>query len=101
MDDQLILLLRREGLRQDDGGRRFWGPLEELRDLSTSRTILRVVIITTDKERIERIAFILIFSRLCLGLIGLRVVILILLIPTLPFFRFILTSRSRLNGVHL
>jgi hypothetical protein len=100
MDDQLILLLIREGLRQDDSGRRFWGPLEELRDLSMSWTILRVVIITTDKVRIVSFAFILIFNRLCLGLIGLQVVILILLIPTLPFFRFILTGRSRLNDVH-
>jgi hypothetical protein len=100
VDDQLSLLLKREGLTQDDRCSRFWGPLEELRDLSTSEIVLHVVTITTDKARIVRFTFILIINRLCLGLIGLWVVIFILLIPTLPFFGFNLTDRRRLNDVH-
>ena len=101
MDDQLSLLLRREGLRQDDRCRGFWGRLNELHDLDTSQTVLRVVIITTDMERIVRFVFVLIISRLWLGLVELWVVIFILVIPTLPFFRFILTDRIWLNNVHV
>jgi len=45
------------------------------------------------KARIVSFVFVLIINRLGLGLVGLWVVIFIILIPTLPSFRFILTDR--------
>jgi hypothetical protein len=100
MDDQLGLLLRRERLRQNSRCGRFHGPLEEHSNLGLSWTIFRIVIVTTDKARVSGFALILIISRLCFGFLGLRVIF-ILLILTLSFFRFILSSRGRLNRVNL
>jgi hypothetical protein len=59
MDDQRSLLLRREGLRQDCRRRGFRRSLKELVNLGTSRTILRVVIVTTDKARVAWFVLIL------------------------------------------
>jgi len=100
VNDQLCLLLRRERLVQNGRCGRFHGPLEELINLGPSWTIFRVLIITTDKERVSRLALILIINRLCFGFLKLWVIF-ILLILTLPFFRFILSGRGRLNGVHV
>jgi hypothetical protein len=63
MDDQRSLLLRREGLRQDCRRRGLWGSLKELVNISTSRTILRVVIVTTDKARVAWFALISVINR--------------------------------------
>jgi hypothetical protein len=63
MNDQLSLLLRREGLGQNGQSRWFWSSLKELSDLGASWTILRVVIITTDKTRVSRFALIPIINR--------------------------------------
>jgi hypothetical protein len=56
VNDQLSMLLRREGLGQDNQCRWFWSSLKELSNLVTSWTILRVVIITTDKARVAGFA---------------------------------------------
>jgi hypothetical protein len=100
VNDQLALLLGRERLGQNGRCGRFHGPLKELSNLGPSWTIFHVVIITTDKVRVSGFALILINSRLHFGFLRLRVIF-ILLILTLPFFRFIFSSRGRLNGVHL
>jgi hypothetical protein len=100
MDDQLGLLLRRERLRQNDRCGRFHSPLEELSNLDPSWTIFHIVIITIDKERVSGFALILIINRLGFGFLRLWVIF-ILLILTLPFFRFILSNRGRLNRVNL
>jgi hypothetical protein len=80
---------------------RLPGPLKELSDLNRSWKIFHVVIITTDKERISRYTLILIFNSPCLRFIGLQIIISILIILTLSFFRFIFAARGGLNGVNL
>jgi hypothetical protein len=94
MDDQLSLLLRREGLGQDCRRRWFGCSLKEVSDFSTSWTILRVMIITTDKARVSWFALIPIFNRRSFSLLCL-IIIFALLILTSPLFRFILTGRGR------
>jgi hypothetical protein len=91
VNDQLSLLLRQEGLRQDHRCWWFWGPLKELGDLGTSWKILRVVIITTDKARISWFALILIFNRSGFSLLGL-IIIFSLLILASPLFIFVFTG---------
>jgi hypothetical protein len=101
MNDQLGLLLRRERLGQKGRCGRLHGPLKELSDLNTSGKIFCVVIITTDKERISSFVLILIINKLCFVFLGLWIIIFILLILTLSFFRFIFAGRGRLNEVNL
>jgi hypothetical protein len=79
MDDQRSLLLSREGLKKDYRCRGFWLSLKELVNLDASRTILHVVIITTDKARVEWFALILVFNRRGFGLL-IRIFIFTLLI---------------------
>jgi hypothetical protein len=67
MNDQLGLLLSREGLGQNDHSGWFWGPLKELSNLGALWTILHVVIITTDKKRVSRFALIPIVNRWSFG----------------------------------
>jgi hypothetical protein len=100
MDDQLDMLLRRERLRQNNKCGRFRGPLEELSDLIPSWKMFHIVIVTTDKARVSGFALILIISGFFFGFLRLQVIF-ILLILTLPFFRFILSGRGRLNRVNL
>jgi hypothetical protein len=85
MNDQLGLLLRREGLRQHNQSGRFLGPLKELGNLGSSWTILSVVIITTDKTRVLRFELIPIVNRWGFGFLSLRIIF-ILLVLTLSFF---------------
>jgi hypothetical protein len=84
MDDQRGLLLIREGLGQDYRRRGFRRSLKELSNFSTSRTILCVVIITTDKARVAGFALILIFNRRGFSLLIL-IIIFTLLILASPF----------------
>jgi hypothetical protein len=100
MDDQLSLLLRREGLGKNGWRRWFWSSLKELSDLSMSWTILRVVIITTDKARVSWFALILIINRGSFVLLCLRIIF-ALLILTSPHFRFVFTSWGRLDCIYL
>ena len=100
MDDQLSLLLRREGLGQDNWCRWFWSSLKELSDLSTSRKILCVVIITTDKTRVSWFSLIPIINRGSFGLLCLRIIF-SLLILTSPLFRFVFTGWGRLDCIYL
>jgi hypothetical protein len=67
MNDQLSLLLRREGLGQNGQSRWFSISLKDLSDLGTSWTILRVVIITTDKTKVSRFALIPIVNKWSFG----------------------------------
>jgi hypothetical protein len=85
MNDQLGLLLRREGLQQHGWSGKFQGPLKELSNLGSSWTILSVVIITIDKTRVSRLALIPIINRWCFGFLSLRIIF-ILLVLTLSFF---------------
>jgi hypothetical protein len=91
MNDQLSLMLRREGLGQDNRGRWFRGSLKELSDLDTSWTILRVVIITTNKARVSGFALIPVINRSSFSFLCL-ISIFSLLILTSPLFRFIFTD---------
>jgi hypothetical protein len=100
MNDQLGLLLRRERLGKNGRCGRFRSPFKELSNLNPSWTIFHVAIITTDKARVYGFSLILIISRFHLGFLGLWVIF-ILLILTLPFFRFLFSSRGRLNKVNL
>jgi hypothetical protein len=101
MNDQLGLFFRRESLGQNERCGRLHGPLKELSDLSTSGTIFYVVIITTDKARISRFALILIINKLHFGFLELWIIIFILLILSLSFFRFIFATRGILNEANL
>jgi hypothetical protein len=77
-------------------------PLQELSNLSTSWTIFRIMILTTDNTRITRFALFFVISRLSIWFIGLLIIIIFLLILTLPFiFIFIFTVRCRLNRINL
>jgi hypothetical protein len=100
MNDQLSLLLRREGLGQNDRCKWYWSSLKELSDLSTSWTILRVVIITTDKTRVSWFVLISIFNRGSFGFLYLRIIF-SLFILTSPLFRFFFISWGRLNCIYL
>jgi hypothetical protein len=100
MDDQLSLLLRREGLGQDCWCIWFRCSLKKLSDLGTSWTILHVVIITTYKARVSWFVLIPIFNRGIFRLLCL-IIIFSLLILASPFLGFIFTGRGRLNNIHL
>jgi hypothetical protein len=100
MNDQLSMLLRREGLGQNGRSRWFWGSLKELSDLDVSRTILCVVIITTDKTRVSRFAIIPIVNRWSFGSLYLRSIF-FLLILTPSLFGFVFTGWGRLNFIYL
>jgi hypothetical protein len=100
VNDQLSLLLRREGLGQDSRCRWFWSSLKELSDLGTSWTILRVVIITTDKARVSWFALIPIINRGSFGLLCLRIIFSLLILAS-PLFRFVFTGWGRLDDIYL
>jgi hypothetical protein len=100
MNDQLSLLLRREGLGQDSRCRWFRGSLKELSDLGTSWTILRVVIITTDKARVSGFVLIPVINRSSFRLLCLSIIF-SLLILTSPLFRFVFTNWGRLDNIYL
>jgi hypothetical protein len=100
MDDQLSLLLRQEGLGQNGRCRWFWSSLKELSDIGTSWTILRVVIITTNKTRVSWFSLISIVNRGSFGLLYLRIIF-SLLILTSPLFRFVFTGWGILNYIYL
>jgi hypothetical protein len=100
MKDQLILLLRWEGLGQNNWSRWFWSSLKELSDLGVSWTILHVVIITTDKTRVSRFVLIPIVNRGSFGSLYLRSIF-VLLILTPSLFGFVFTSWGRLNCIYL
>jgi hypothetical protein len=100
MNDQLSLLLRWEGLGQNGQSRWFWSSLKELSDLGTSWTILRVVIITTEKTRVSWFALIPIVNRGSFGSLCLRSIF-VLLILTSPLFRFVFTGWGRLDCIYL
>ena len=100
MNDQLSLLLRREGLGKDCRCRWFRSSLKELSDLGTSWTILRVVIITTDKARISGFALIPVLNNSSFRFLYL-IIIFSLLILTSPLFRFVFTSWGRLDRIYL
>jgi hypothetical protein len=91
MNDQLSLLLRWEGLGQNDQSRGFWGSLKELSDIGVSWTILRVVIITTDKTRVARFVLISTVNRWSFGSLCLRSIF-VLLILTPSLFGFFLPA---------
>jgi hypothetical protein len=93
MNDQLGLLLRGEGLGQNNWSGWFRGPLKELSNLGASWKILHVVIITTDKTRVSRFALIPIVNRWSFGSLCLRSVF-VLLILTLSFSGFVLTCNT-------
>ena len=80
MDDQGGLLLRREGLGQDCRHRRFRLSLKELINFGTSRTILRVVIVTTDKARVMWFELILIVNRRSFSLLILIIIFTLLIL---------------------
>ena len=96
MNDQLSLLLRQEGLGQNGQSRWLWSSLKELSDLGASWTILCVVIITTNKERVAGFALFPIFNRSVFSLFFL-IIIFSLLILASPLFRFVFTGRGRLD----
>jgi hypothetical protein len=100
VNDQLSLLLRWEGLGQDIPSRWFRGSLKELSNLGTSWTILRVLIITTDKARISGFALILVLNRSSFRFLCL-IIIFSLPILTSPLCRLVFTSWGRLNNVYL
>jgi hypothetical protein len=100
MNDQLGLLLRREGLRQYDWSGWFRVPLKELSDLDSSWTILGVVIITTNKTRASGFALIPIVNRWCFGFLSLQIIF-VLLVLTLSFSGFVFTGGGRLNNIYL
>jgi hypothetical protein len=82
MNDQRGLLLRREGLGQDCRRRGFRRSLKELSNLGTSRTILRVVIVTTDKARVPWFALIPIFNRRGFSLLILIIIFTLLILAS-------------------
>jgi hypothetical protein len=100
MNDQLGLLLRGEGLEQNGRSGWFQGPLKELSNLGTSWTILRVVVITTNKTRVLRFALIPIINGWSFGFLYLRSIF-FLLILTLSLSRFFFTGWGRLNHIYL
>jgi hypothetical protein len=100
MDDQLSLLLRREGLGQDIRCRWFRGSLKELSDLGMSWTILCVVIITTDKERVSGFALISVINKSSFRLLCLSIIFSLLIIAS-PLFRFVFIGWGILDNIYL
>jgi hypothetical protein len=100
MNDQLSLLLRREGLGQNGRSRWFWSSLKEVSDLGASWTILRVVIITIDKTRVSWFALIPIINMGSFGSLCLRSIF-VLLILTPSVFGFVFIDWGILNDIYL
>jgi hypothetical protein len=100
MNEQLSLLLRWEGLGQNGQCRWFWSSLKKLSDLDTSRKILRVVIITTDKTRVTWFVLIPIINRGIFGLFCWRITFSLLIVAS-PLFRFVFTGWGRLDNIYL
>jgi hypothetical protein len=100
MDDQMSLLSRWEGLGQESRCRSFRGCLKELSDLGTSWTILRVVIITTNKARLSWFALISIVNRSSFRFLFLRIILSLLIIAS-PLFIFVFTGWGRLHCIYL
>jgi hypothetical protein len=91
MNDRLSVLLRWEGLGQNDRCMWFWSSLKELTDLGTSWTIFHVVIISTKKTKVSRFSLIPIVNRGSFGSLCLRSIF-VLLILTSPLFQFVFTG---------